>query len=925
MVSLAQLYPTKGRGTAAVKSYITQLENLIAAKTVETPSSIQLAHLRRVSPPSYVCSTIRAENVSRLRFRVFDGERPLPENHPLARLFAGGHDFTDMMKRSEISLCYFGYNLLYKLRDWRDIPYGLHWVNPTIFDVITDSAHGLRGWKVRGDSDRRDWQYERDIYPHDAIWQNEIDLLNDYDGLAPAEVAYIIAMTGHEIDTTELATFRNGAVPPILFQPALEQLNGVKINDNIVRKLMRALAGLRGSANAGTNFATTERWDVKELRPAFKDLALSHLDEKVWQTTSAVFRVPLSMVAAYLVTSGLSRNEETSDWAQSWLMPRGEWYASFFTEQLARDFTRSMRVELTPDSVPFITEDEAEKIETENSKAKAGTLSLYDLQVNLGQKPVDDFKGLFWYEGVGWVPSEYFKELWRYQLLIAPSATAGGIIPGDEVPFDPTQTEQAIEAQEAEARETQAEADVEQAVTEDAPADQPEGKAIEGDTLFASLEIDADEPAIADVLNLIDMPEGAAEQPTELLHLTLAFSPSVTDEQLEVITQKLSAAEVTFPPLITNSVDTFPEGPDGIPLIITVERTPELLDLQRRVVNAFISAGVELSDYSIPDDWNPHITLAYLPPGSEFEPVQVEFAVEPLALLVQRDGYDTVWSVKDEESLRRKRDARQELKNWRRAIRKRGKSAEFDIGHLPQHVVRYVLKAINAEEPVDDVTWYTEAKSRLRMKAIQATRLDFEGDVENLLERARARDLPANVIRDRMRSIVAHYVPLAFEDGLIDGGVTDGSLSEDDMASIRQKVLGATPLIRRMVDRLLDGDGITDEDIRTKPAMWFAGTLNPAYAAGLDSAGYNPMQEWIINRSKDNCPTCKKLNGQRHRRNIWRRHNLHNPPRVGQATKCKGYRCGCRLRNARGRARGRIKAALELEHEHGDACDVAVA
>lgn len=946
-------------GTQGVKAYVNQLERMIASKDIDIPDEIQLAHLRRVSPANYVCSQIRAENVGKLRFQVFDGEKPIAEGHPLHDLFVNAKlDFVDVMKRSEIGLSYFGYNLLYKLRDRDDIPFKLQWVNPTIYDIDKHQKHGIVRWIVRGDTDRRKWSRNLDkiIYPHDAVWANEIDLLDDYDGLAPAEVAYITAMIGYEVDTTELATFRNGAVPPLLFMPAIEQYKGARVAENAIRKLMTELRRrIQGSQNAGSNFGVMERYDVKELRSAFKDLQLSHLDEKVWITTAGIYRIPPSMVVPHLISSGLSRKEDERNWAESWLIPRGEWYASHFTEQFAKDYKSTIRIELDRESVPFLSEDENQKLETIQLKSRTGGITYATMQEEMGVEPIQEMKNHIWYEGVGWVDKKDAPDIWRYVLGVAPSATNTDIILGDRMPEGATErdlietqaqaTQQQATAQimqinqEREQAQAEIEIEKEKVDIEEEKVDKEDnqkGKSFKGSKdLFASFSL-AKDPVLTDYVERLrerfthpDIEWSPADQ----WHVTLAYSPSANKDHEQTIIDEMGQG-IEFPIMTTHSLSTFPEKDGKVPLILLLVRDDKLRSAQESVYNAFRQAPIPMSPYSKPEDWNGHVTLAYMPAKllDRFEDEGATLALEAQRFVIQRDNYRTVFEIQNSELFKYHASAKQELKNWKRKRRKEGKSIEFDFEYLPQHVIRFVenfdkgdglllgsksieLAKLGATD--EDTALYEGAKALLRQKAIQATRLNFEGDIENLLTRARERNMPSRVLNDRFRSIVAHYIRLAYEDGLIDGGVADGSMSEDDLATIRQLTLDATPLIRRLVRALLDGDGITDGDIRNKPSHWFAGTINPSYASGLDSAGYNPMQEWVINRSKDNCRTCLHLNGQRHRRSIYRRNNLHNPPRVGQDTECGGHHCGCRLRNVRGRARGRIKMlTLDYAENH---------
>lgn len=243
---------------------------------------------------------------------------------------------------------------------------------------------------------------------------------------------------------------------------------------------------------------------------------------------------------------------------------------------------------------------------------------------------------------------------------------------------------------------------------------------------------------------------------------------------------------------------------------------------------------------------------------------------------------------------------RLELVAWQKAY-KGGLKRAFepiwlrgDIGDLLQQAID--TKEYEAIKAAFDNAFKTIDAA---MRAIQATRLDFENDFDTLLSRARSEKMGRVQWASAMRAIIRRYGERAYVDGMADGGVEDPP-NEDDRIQINDLYSSNSQYVTELGNVLYKGDSISDAQAENKAAIWFSKTIGPFYQAGLFSADANGLYEWDIDPAKANCITCLRLAGQRHRLKGWKANYMPQ----GDNLACGGFECGCRLRKARGKARG---------------------
>lgn len=156
-------------------------------------------------------------------------------------------------------------------------------------------------------------------------------------------------------------------------------------------------------------------------------------------------------------------------------------------------------------------------------------------------------------------------------------------------------------------------------ITTDVLATKGQGKP--GLTVVARL---ANDPVLIDLWNLVyDASDAGMDgqwcNPDDF-HITLVSANLVTDEQAEAITARLPESVAPFE-IKTGALVRF--GPDNNAYGVWVLEidAPSLVEYQKLIYEAFRAEGVEVSGYSEPDAYKPHVTLAYVADGVEMPEV----------------------------------------------------------------------------------------------------------------------------------------------------------------------------------------------------------------------------------------------------------------------------------------------------------------
>lgn len=213
------------------------------------------------------------------------------------------------------------------------------------------------------------------------------------------------------------------------------------------------------------------------------------------------------------------------------------------------------------------------------------------------------------------------------------------------------------------------------------------------------------------------------------------------------------------------------------------------------------------------------------------------------------------------------------------------------------------VDAAPAAAPVNETT--ADSMKAGAVKALQATRLMFEADFNDLLDGARDDDFGRRRFGIVLRDLIRKYGREAYLDGMKDGGVdTVRVLDGDDQAAYRALLAEQSKFVTGFGKVLYREDGITNAQADLKADLWFNKSILPFYDEGRASADANGMYEFAGDDGAESCKDCQRLNGQRHRMKDWTRKGLR--PRVDtSAFECGGWLCKHLLVKTTESARGK--------------------
>jgi len=142
------------------------------------------------------------------------------------------------------------------------------------------------------------------------------------------------------------------------------------------------------------------------------------------------------------------------------------------------------------------------------------------------------------------------------------------------------------------------------------------------------------------VMDAMENVGGIEWQPPATFHITLTYVKDISDDALaDIEPPDFSTLDIR-----AGSLSLF-NNPGSRALVLAVDHTPELDALQRAVYQSF--EGFERSDFSKPEAYQPHITLAYMDssgvdvPSVEFEPLSITAGTVQYA----RGEYEPVMTV----------------------------------------------------------------------------------------------------------------------------------------------------------------------------------------------------------------------------------------------------------------------------------------
>ncbi len=227
---------------------------------------------------------------------------------------------------------------------------------------------------------------------------------------------------------------------------------------------------------------------------------------------------------------------------------------------------------------------------------------------------------------------------------------------------------------------------------------------------------DAITAVMRDVKTQVDL-EGIEWVSPSQFHITIAYSPAIPAQVMRMIAKRV---QFTHFDLVLSGFGLFDNG-DEKALYASVNMDRQLSDLQRQVYEMIRDAGYELSAYSVPVMYTPHITLAYLPEAINIDGLELPYIdgrIPVEAVRFARDNYEPIANALGTELKASSVDAdlMKELSSFENWYKKRvGKSIgrKFKADYIPRTMKASIEGAIDKDTTADEIVLiFHDVKSR---------------------------------------------------------------------------------------------------------------------------------------------------------------------------------------------------------------------
>lgn len=570
-----------------------------------TASEIGYAYISEVNVWVRRCVEIRASNIKRLDWYVEDkatGKRI--ENHPLIVAMKRARHF---FQRAERSLLIWGELYVKPLKNEYGYYSDVWWLNnlSVNFDIINGYIQRFYYAPLHGGKPYV-WSVDEMCY---IYTENAFD---DLRGSSKILAVLQEANVHEEIARASQAHFANDARPGIMLFP--EGVVDIPRAQEIVDYWK---ANFQGSWNTNKpvmlpsaikSVQTLERADLKsdiELRGSIR------------REICAGFGVPLSVAGAWDDANYQSAPEQRISLYEETIIPEGE--------QIAEDLTRDLlpffgnpdkeRVWFDGKNLLALAEDKQAKAQALTVQLTSGGITLNQYREALDQEAIPE-------GNVFYIPSSVIVTPVEKLGTMPPPAAPGGFgFAGATAPVT-----------------------VETPAPPQLPSGEEPAKAAGSMAMLLTL------PGNVDLIGLQKRLKELLPDPSikwtdpETFHITLVYVPAITDEQIQELVaymQGMTAPELN---LSVGSLASFDKVGEHA-LHFRIPRNSGLVEYQEELYAACESMGLQMSAYSNPNQYKPHITMGYAPQRLPITRYQSNLHVAPAAMEVsiERDGqYEVV-------------------------------------------------------------------------------------------------------------------------------------------------------------------------------------------------------------------------------------------------------------------------------------------
>lgn len=799
---------------------------------------------------AFRCIQIVASDVDGIRHgvREVQSKDDAPQ-HPLARALAYARTLyqQNIIALWQKALGVFGEAYILPVPNLFGFHAGLRWLNPQAVEPV------IRYGAITGFEYSTAGDYRR-LLPHELVFDKVDGLNDDLRGQSKIAVALDAINVDREIKRYTLDTL----LKDMRMAGILTGRQGSGVSQT---ELDAALAKLKEQKDSRL-IALAAQLEYQKVQQEIDGSQLQ-LSEDARRRIAAALGVPMSIAGAWDSATYQSAPEQKRFYYESVIFRECERHARVMNEVVMPYFDTSGRFEFyyDTDSVTSLLEDKATKTVMVNSRVQSGTMTINQAREALGDEPLDGGDVLL-------IPSGY--SLMPLALLAQP----------------PTAAPMAANA----------------AVVSEPLA------GLKSACLMLKLGAQPDLLALQNRVKQLLADSDVTWNAPDDFHITLVYVPSLSMAQLAALQTALAAVELPELNLRVGSLRTF-DNLGEYAVHFQIRRNADLLDWQETLYDLFESVGLPLSAYSKPDAYKPHITVGYAKTKPRAVVFDGKLTVTPQVLELWH-GDDVVWrrGAGDEpadgsgEPASIHEAALEELMAWQKKIRNKSVDVPFKTYLIRDEVadaVRFGLsQASDDREAVKAV--FARARELLSVKAIQATRIDFEDAFTDTWKEALAGSLTRRRWSTIVRALISQSCNKAYRDGLADGGVDDEP-DEAEQDAIAAHIRAQSEYVTGLAERLYkDETQFSPEAAESRAEMWWNKSVEPMYTAGLVSAAGNSMHEWVVGDS-EHCSDCIRLNGQRHRLKDFYRRNL--IPK-SDLLECGGFNCACSLVKVAGKAKG---------------------
>lgn len=704
----AVLTPTQYRS-----SFEMDLERSFAGRT-DIPDET-LARAYAVSATAYACTEYCATTMSGIQLHVGDPTGERLEGSPLTYFLSQS---PLLLHHITTSLHLWGRGYLRKQKNKGGWPTGLQWINPVEVAERTDGEGRVLYYDVY----RMGYHHEQ-VETKDIVYMQMFDSQPGGNGLSKFEIAWRAIGIEQGLAKYAAAWFVNSARPDGMLSFDHE------LSEPEFEEAKKEWLNFKGSGNAHKTAVMPggARWTPVQTAP--KDVAMHELKADDREDICAIFNVNPILVGLQTAADRLSAQNTYSgveiNHIRSNTLPMLKTIIiPALNEQWAHaDFSPRDTFTLAVDehSIPALAEANLTRSQSAIQLTGGNILDYDESRTLVGYPAREDYlrrnpaDALALWEGAG-----ITLNLLRRLIGLEEAGDNGEVIMigGQLLPV--SRLAEIANKNADNAGKLPAPAFGTAPTPPSLPPDAPTPKALPAPTVpilsrgssagtpeaYAILSL-ANDPQLIALQNklraLLPNVDGVRWTPPNEFHVTLVYATLISDDQLSALLDDSDAYVGVTPKMLTaGPLDTFDQGEQQV-LILPVEVSDDLARLQGLIyerLTGLLGFSVPMSEYSVPENWQPHITLAYLTAEIETPELPDVVGVIPQALEFSRGDYATIQQYP-----------------FRRFVRNAVFPLELAISFAEHQFVRYARRALSEWLSTQEAnaSWMAEQSWRLTL------------------------------------------------------------------------------------------------------------------------------------------------------------------------------------------------------------------